>query len=195
MSKPSIFKKLIPLIYGTAGAGLGALAGNKAMPAVMGYSDDPKAVHTSTALNTIQGLVLGLLAARSGGVIKSMQALYQNPKLLSLGAAGEAGLEMIPFAQSEIRKAVKPAPLAPTMSEQAASLLGTNTAKGALSGAAGAGLLGLGSGLLRRKNDEEETRESSRSSMVSKDILKYLIPAMLTGGLVGSLVKKQPQTP
>jgi len=55
---------------------------------------------------------------------------------------------------------------------------------------AGAGVAGIGalvSGLMRAKTEDEIRKNKSRAGMVGSDFLKYVIPAMVGGGVVGSL--------
>jgi hypothetical protein len=56
--------------------------------------------------------------------------------------------------------------------------------------AVGAGIAGvgaIGTGLLRPKTDREIAEGRTRSGMVTRDFLKYLIPALAAGGAVGNL--------
>jgi hypothetical protein len=71
-------------------------------------------------------------------------------------------------------------------------VLNTSTARGAGIGAGAAGLAAIVSGLSRSKRDKEIQEGHGRAGMVTSDFLKYLLPAMIGGGVVGSLTGKKP---
>ena len=52
-----------------------------------------------------------------------------------------------------------------------------------------AGLGGLATGLTRARTDDEIRKDKSRIDMVKSDILKYVVPLAVGGGVVGSVVK------
>ena len=64
----------------------------------------------------------------------------------------------------------------------------------------GAGVAGLGAlltGLMRSKSIREVEEGKGRTGMVTSDFMKYLLPAMAAGGVIGSLRKpgEQDQQP
>jgi hypothetical protein len=92
-------------------------------------------------------------------------------------------------ATQELADATKAISLPETISRLASS----STARGAGVGVGAAGLAAIVSGLSRSKRDKEIREGRGRAGMVTSDFLKYLLPAMVGGGVVGSLVgKRQP---
>jgi len=194
-----IAKYLYPLV----GAGAGAYTGAQITPKYLGgYSHDPAAVHTATALNSISGLILGIIAGKKG-LKNSLIGLHENPKQL-VGLAGTEGLlEAIPaaigakndIARSSIAVADANKAIAnrPTGLDQVKSIMPSlSTQKGLGIGAAGAGLAGLVSGSVRRKSDKEEQDKTTRGQMVRNDFLKLLLPSLIVGGLSGSALQPKP---
>jgi len=173
------------------GAGAGAVIGREVTPRALGFRDDPAATNMSTLLDTI---TYGTLAGMGRGNLVS--ALKSNPMAPMGLAAGMAGGQTIPVAMKGLREGTDAAgaatsafsrPLQPTLSEQAGSALQSPTARGAGIGAAGAGISAILSGLLRARSDSEVEGGAGRGTMIGKDFLKYLLPALLAGGTIGSL--------
>jgi hypothetical protein len=183
------------LLGGAAGYGIG----HEITPRVLGFRDDPAATNMSTLLDTV---TYGTLAGMGRGNIAA--ALKSNPMAPLSIAAGLAGGQTIPVAMKGLREGTDAAgaattafsrPLQPTLSEQAGSVLGSTTARGAGAGAATAGIAAILSGLLRARSDSEVEGGTGRGTMVGKDFLKYLVPALLAGGTIGSFSEGQDRPP
>jgi hypothetical protein len=114
---------------------------------------------------------------------------------MGLGAAllGEEALPLY-FAAADrtaranqaLAKATESAAIPAALSKAVTSPIG----QGAGIGAGVAGLGALATGLLRRKSEDELNKRKTRAQMVTKDFLKYVIPAMLAGGVIGSFKSK-----
>jgi hypothetical protein len=189
--------KMSPAARAAAGGAGGAVIGHEVTPRLLGFRDDPAATNMSTFLDTLTYGTLGAMGP--AGIAKAMQKSPMAPAAL---AAGVAGGQTIPVAMKGLRQGTEAAgaatrafdrPPAPTISEQAGSFLQSPTARGAGMGASGAALAAILTGLLRAKNEQETERGTGRVGMVTSDFLKYLVPALLAGGVVGSLKdQKQP---
>lgn len=180
---------------GIAGGALGAvgggLAGRYATPKAFGYADNPDAVNMSTFLDAALYGTLGALGG--GGALKHL-----GPQ----GAIGLAGsipaAELAPVAMDVLTKGRQAVTQASEtarklpISNQISDALSSGAGRGALSGAALAGLGAMTTGLTRSKSDAERERGRGRAGMVGMDFLKYVIPAMLAGGTVGHLRTRQP---
>lgn len=160
--KPELLKSVLK---GLAGAGVGAGTGYYVTPKVLGFEHHEPSRNMSAILDGLLGLGIAV-----------------DPKVRALGPGRLGGAwalgQLIPGGYERINR---PGP--PTATEQASSALSSPTAKGIGMGAAGAGLAGLATGLLRQKQDPSD----SRAGMVASDALKFLIPAILAGGTIGSL--------
>jgi len=176
------------LARASIGTGAGAYFGHEVTPRFFGYEDDPYATNTSTMLNAI---LYGTLAGMGPKAVGA--SMKKNPELF---AASVAGGELFPVGMhmaQEGTKAIKDFN-PPTATEQAASLIKLPETRGAIGGAATAGIGALLTGLMRAKSDKERTDSTSRAGMVSSDFLKYLLPAMVAGGVLGNITKgEQPQ--
>lgn len=203
---PATIGKILKVL---GGAGAGGAMGYYANPELFGYQDVPAARRTSMTLNAVLGGVLGGLG--KGG----LKSVWQGPagetagKSLSRRLAllsGPAIGETIPIVQAGLHQQREAAKEVGTAAQQLAGsqaqysvpgslkqLLSSNVGRGAGMGAAGAGLAAILTGLKRRQTDEEVERRTPRNQMVAKDFLKYMIPAMLAGGIAGSFMPKQQQ--
>lgn len=187
------------------GAGGGALLGRYVTPKAFGYEDNPGARNMSTFMDAVLYGTLGAIGPkRIGEFVKA------DPKAAVGLGAGLTGAEIIPVGMdtvlkgrgaitegsksvrdlAEASKGIRPNP---SMTEQLAKILSSREARGAGVGAALAGLGAMGSGLMRAKTDREREEDASRAGMVGSDFLKYLVPAMLAGGLVGNVTKPDDQ--
>ena len=177
---------------GLAGAIGGGLIGRTITPRIMGYKDDPSAVNMSTLLDASIG-------GFAGAGLPRMSAWMKDPSMAVklLGAVGAA--ELMPVganmlhssthAANQLTEAAKNLKIPPSMSEQVHSALKTPEARGAGAGAATAGIAAILSGLMRPRGDTEI--ESGRGGMVGRDFLKYVVPAMLAGGVAGNVLKRE----
>lgn len=175
-----------------AGALTGGLTGRYVTPKIMGYEDDPQAVNMSTVLDASLGGIAGHSLPHLG---KWMADPSMAVKLMgALGAAelmpvGASMLHSGTRSADNLTEAAKNMKIPPSIAEQLQSALQSPEGRGAGVGAAGAGIAAILSGLLRAKSESEV--DNTRGGMVTKDFLKYLIPAMLAGGVAGNIVKKQ----
>jgi hypothetical protein len=175
---------------GVLGAtGGGYLAGSEGLSRVMGYHDDPVSKHVGGGISAGNALAIALLLATKGRK-GTGKLLNKHPML----PASMLGMEAIPAGvvrpMRDISKATAGAAenqVSPTI----ARLLQTPGARGAGAGVGVAGLLGLTTGLTRARREDEMRKGRTRMGMVSSDTLKYLLPAMLGGGLVGSMALRK----
>ena len=169
-----------------AAAGGGYALGTQGTSRIIGYHDDPQARHVGGYVN----------AANAAGL--TMAALTKNPvfrrKILNPGIlGGMASLEVVPAAlrsanrMSASSQAQADSQLGPTL----ARFLNTPVARGAAVGTGLAGLAAIVSGLRRAKTEEEIRKNRSRYAMMGQDFLKYLVPAAVGGGVVGSMSRGQ----
>ena len=177
---------------GIAGALTGGVIGRYVTPKLMGYEDDPKATNMSTVLDaTIGGF--------TGANLPHVGRWMRDPAMASKLLAGVAGAEVMPVAANmlhtgsrsadQLTEAAKNLKIPPAISEQIRTALQSPEARGAGTGAAAAGIAAILSGLLRSRSESES--DTGRGGMVTKDFLKYIIPAMLAGGVVGNIAKKK----
>jgi len=192
------------------GMGAGGAFGYYATPELFGYQDVPAARRTAMTLDAVLGGVM------AGMGKNRMKMLWKGPavetpanvwptlsKRLALPTAAVTA-ETIPIVQAGLHQQREAARDVSTAAKELAGgqaqysvpgslkqLLSSNVGRGAGIGAAGAGLASILMGLKRRQTEEELENKTTRSKMVGKDFLKYLIPAVLAGGLAGSFVPKQ----
>lgn len=183
-----------------AGAVAGGLHGYYVMPHMTGYEDEHGARKLSLLLNAIAGGAIGNAAGRVapgraigfGNLFKHVGnnfSKYEKP--LAVGVAADL-LPNVLATMSQQRKAtadMADATRTSSIPGNIKNVLTSNTGKGVVTGAAAAGLGGIISAMLRRKTEEEELTGKSRLSMAGSDTLRYLLPAMAAGGVVGSLRK------
>jgi hypothetical protein len=179
------------LIRAGLGAAAGGVVGHEVTPRVLGFYEDEPARRMSTLLDAA---LFGGLAGMSG---PAAAKLFSRPAAIPALAGSIAGAEVIPVAMHGLQQGIgavqsaersfsrPPPPQPPTASEQARAALTSPTARGAGVGASAAGLAALVSGLLRPRQEDET--EGSRAGMVTRDFLKYLIPALVAGGVIGSV--------
>lgn len=202
MIKQSQLAKLLPRVL--AGATVGGVHGYYAMPHMTGYEDEHGARKLSLLLNVLAGAAVGSAANKVlPGALKA-----QGFKGLGADVLRDVGKYKMPIAAG-ISADLLPNVMA-TMSQQrkatadmanstrSASIPGaingaltSGAGTGALAGAGVAGLAGVISGMLRRRTDEEDRSGRTRMGMAGSDALRYLLPAMAAGGVIGSLKKTQ----
>lgn len=166
------------ILGGTAGAAMGRYV----TPKVLGYEDNPSAVNMSTLLDAALGAGL---AGMKGSTYK---ALLKKPMTIPAFAGSVAGSELVPVGMNLLTKSTDAANAVasrPTAQEQIVSTLTSPTAKGVGAGAAAAGLGAILTGLLRPKRDSERRKGTSRIGMVKNDLMLYVVPAMIAGGILG----------
>ena len=182
-----------------AGATLGGLHGYYVSPNILDYKDIPAARRSSTLIDALMGAVV---AGKTPSVLKGMGAV-QRDKMLAKGVGIYGAGQIAPVIQANLAEGRKTSRLtadaarANAESSKITSIpynlkqfAGSNLGKGLVGGAAVGGLGGIIGGLMRRRTHKEEQEQASRGSMIGKDILKYILPAMAAGGVVGSLKNK-----
>lgn len=183
-----------------AGAIGGGLHGYYVMPHMTGYEDEHGARKMSLLLNMIAGAAVGNAAGRGGpgravgfgNLIKDVGANTGKYKLPLTAGVGADLLPNVLATMSQQRKAtadMADATRTSSIPGNVRNVLTSNAGKGVVTGAAAAGIGGIISAMLRRKTEEEELAGKSRLSMAGSDTLRYLLPAMAAGGVVGSLRK------
>jgi hypothetical protein len=195
--KPELLRKLLSDDIGATaarfglGAGAGAYLGHEVTPELFGYADDPAAVNMSTLLDA--GLYGTLASMGPKGIAKFVKETGPVPTV-----TGVVGSELAPVAMHGLQEGIGAAEAGtkamqefnpPTATQQAASILSSPEAKGALGGATVAGIGALLSGMLRSKSEKERLEDKSRAGMVGSDFLKYLLPALVAGGVLGNVSK------
>ena len=193
---------LARLALAAGGGAGGAALGYYGPPKAFGYEDDPAARRSSMILNALMGSLYGGLAPSAIRDIKEMgidKYLAAHGKALKGGGAASGAMELIPLGISsthQLRDAAKAQAQAAQTSSIPAAItraLSSGAGRGAVGGAGAAGLAGIVSGLSRRQNDQEFQDRTGRGVMVGKDVLKYLLPMMIGGGLMGSMAQR-PET-
>ena len=183
------------------GALAGGAAGYYGTPHIGGYEDVPKARRVSGYTDALLRAVLGAAAQRKGGFRALGRTFTKQPLKTQAGVAGLAGVgEIPPILTATLAKTQDSAQqLGGAAHELAQSskvtsipynlqrLMQSSTARGAGVGAGAAGIGALLTGLGRRRTEREIRNDKSRAGMVGSDLLKYLIPAMVAGGVTGSM--------
>lgn len=206
------WKNILHAAGGLGAAGLGGYLGYKVTPHMAGYQDVENAKRMSALIDAIaaSALYLGAMTSGKGNLARGSRVMWnavkKNPKKITGLATAAVGSELIPATLAASHRLSKsPVSMAESMErtskkhtipEAVGAALTTPAAKGMGVGAGIVGLAGLGTGLLRRKSEEEEKENTTRPQMVTSDVLKFLVPAILAGGTIGSMRgKKQPMTP
>jgi len=190
-------------IRGGMGVVGGGLMGYYGTPEAFGYSDVPEARRMSTLLDALAG------GAAAAGGPALLSKIKRSPTSILPLSTGIGVAEIIPVIQAERKRSLDMAKSklenavgmnrlqeaaisrlsnpAPTALQQAQTALASPTMRGAATGAAGASLLALLTGMTRKKTTDEVEEGKGRLSMVGSDLLKYLIPGVVGGGVIGSL--------
>lgn len=185
-----------------AGLGAGGAFGYYAMPHVSGYQDVESARRLSGTMNaTTMGILAALSHKAPGQLVSPLSKLLKHlspAQKIMMPASAIGASELIPSGLAALQRS------SGAMKDLAAKtetssipfnvkrVLESSPMRGA---GAGLGLAGLGSlvtGLTRRQTEEEAMNRKTRGGMVTSDFLKYMVPAAIAGGVLGSL--KQPQT-
>ena len=186
-----------------AGGGLGGLFGYYVTPPIVGYGDVPGARRTSAYSDAVAGAAVGALAANPvtrGLIRKDMTGKNFNLKKI-LGWAGVPVLAEIPpvmvASQTKQREAAEMTGAAARNFSDAARSMSIPQAvsdvirsggfRGAVAGAGVAGLGGMLSGMYRPKSRKETETDANRTEMMRSDVLRYLLPAVVAGGVIGSM--------
>jgi hypothetical protein len=177
-------------------AGLGAGVGYHTMPKIQGFDDIEASKRVSSYLTAAQFAALAAFITGKGPK-NVLPAILQHPGRASTAIMGYGLSDQIPVWHS-VQTRQRDAAVANANASKVTSIpynlqkaLGSSTAQGAGIGAAGAGLAAILTGLARRKTEREQVDGKGRMGMVGSDFLKYLLPAVVAGGVIGSL-KNQP---
>lgn len=192
------------LLGGALGGATGGFAGHEVTPHMFGYEDVDKARRISAygdaIVGALAGATLGPAAQRAkliskfkrlglknqlaiGGSLAAAPVVAEAPPMLAASQIKQReAAEKMQEAARDISDAAKTVSI-PAALERAMS---SGAVRGATAGTAVAGLGGLLSGLTRAKHRKEVTEDVSRADMVRKDFLKYLLPALVAGGVIGS---------
>ncbi len=189
------------------GAIVGGISGHhwgwNVSPELSGYADVESARKLSRMSGVLTGGMLGGLIGASGKSGRAVLSRYpkslpakmvgavQDPRFILGIPTGLVAGEVLPSViasqkrQSDALKEQATGQVAPTVTRALASRAG----KGALAGTALAGLAGMSTGLTRARTDDEIRKDKSRMEMIKSDIMKYVVPAAIGGGVVGSAIK------
>ncbi|MFC1453611.1 hypothetical protein ACFLQL_00335 [Verrucomicrobiota bacterium] len=157
----------------------GAGVGLEITPRLGGYMEEKPARWASTIANAVIGQTVA--KALTSSPRKWPSALV----MLGLGAG-----ELAPVGISSMMKRVK-ATEGSSIPRFLKEISNTNTGKGVGIGAALAGIGGTASGLFRAKSEREEEAKHTRTDMIKRDILLAMLPAMVAGGVGGSLINSK----
>lgn len=179
-----------PATRATAGTIGGAAVGRYVTPKALGYEDNPAAVNMSTALDAIMGGVAGGMGIKGLKAFANKQGPMFGPQL----GGAIAGSELVPVTMNLLSNgtnAAKAVAEKPTIQNQLTTMIQSPTAKGIGTGAAAAGLGAILTGLLRPKREGERRSGTSRVGMVKNDLLMYVLPAMVAGGIIGNTMSSK----
>ena len=192
----AIDPKLIAKVL--AGLGAGGAFGYYAMPHVSGYGDVESARRLSGTMNATTGAILGALAHNPAAATKMWEGLSGAQKVM-LPASVIGSSELVPSALAALQRSSGALKDVAKNTETSSipfnvqRVLQSSPMRGAGTGVGLAGLGSIVSGLTRRQTEEEALNRKTRGGMVASDFLKYLAPAAIAGGVLGSLKPQQPQ--
>jgi hypothetical protein len=171
---------------GRAGVGAvaGGLFGSKVTPELFGYEGNPAATNAATILDAIMG---GTMAGMGPAGIKAW-AKQQGPMFGPQLGGSLIGAELAPIGMNLLTQGTQAAKAVadkPTGQKQLESMMKLPETRGAGIGAALAALGAIGTGSLRPKRESERIHRTGRLGMIKNDLMLYVVPAMLAGGLVG----------
>jgi hypothetical protein len=168
------------------GTGLGGMFGRHVTPRVFGYEGDEAATNLSTLVDASLGAGLGALAGNPAVAMR----LLSRPSAIPAAVSGAALSETLPMAVHALGRGTEAAESVSRgrLLDQIREVAGSPAGRGAGIGAAGAGLAALTSGLLRPQSTAERAIDKSRGGMVASDFLKFIIPALIAGGMGGKMV-------
>ena len=192
----AIDPKLIVKIL--AGLGAGGAFGYYAMPHVSGYQDVESARRLSGTMNATTGAILGALAHNPQAAKAMWHGLAPAQKvMLPAGVIGSS--ELVPSALAAMQRSSGALKDVAKNTEQSSipfnlqRVLESPSMRGAGAGIGLAGLGSLVSGLTRRQNENEMLQNKTRPGMVGTDFLKYMVPAAIAGGVLGSFKQPMPE--
>lgn len=166
----------------------GYALGHEVTPRLSGYDDDRQAKRISGTL----GASTAALALAS--ILAKKPVDKRRLKYMALG--GLTSGELIPSGARAMNvTAASNKAIAEAQRDAADRSLGgvlkdvvtSGAGRGAATGAGLAGLGALLTGLTRARNEQELVDGTPRSGMVLRDFSKYVVPAALAGGAIGSL--------
>jgi hypothetical protein len=195
-----IVSALKPLVRPSVGAAFGGGLGYYVTPEVFGYADVPEARRVSSISDAVVGALLGAAANRSGfrAGAQAFKALPLKQQLAIGGGvvgAPEIGPQLMAVsrrqqssdaAQTEAAKSIADSADSVSIPNAIKRVVQSGTARGAAAGASTAGIAAILTGLLRAKSQHEVGAGTNRTQMMQKDFLKYLLPALVAGGVIGS---------
>ena len=191
----AIDPKLIAKVL--AGLGAGGAFGYYAMPHVSGYGDVESARRLSGTMNATTGAILGALAHNPAGAKAMWQGLSGAQKVM-LPASVIGSSELVPSALAAMQRSSGALKDVAQKTETSGipfnvqRVLQSPSMRGAGAGAGLAGLGALVTGLSRRQTEDETLNRKTRSGMVGSDFMKYLVPAAIAGGVLGSFKRPEP---
>lgn len=190
-----------------AGGGLGGLFGYYVTPPIVGYGDVPQARRTSAYSDAVAGSLIGALSANPTTralIGKELGGKNFSLKKLLMLAGIPVTAEIPPVlvaSQTKAREAAeRTADAARQFGEASRSMSIPNAIgdlvrspgfRGTVAGAGTAGLGGMLSGMFRPKSKREMEEDTGRTEMMRSDALRYLLPAMVAGGVIGSMRGEQ----
>ena len=178
-------------IVGGAGAA-GYLLGDQGTSRFLDYHDDPGARHTGAMLNAGELAILVAMKRKGIPIPKLAPAAVLGSELIPKAFKSQGQAAAASKAQAEASKSTAEAASEAAKNQIGPSIaraLSSPTAAGAGIGAGAAGLAALASGLLRAKPEEEQRKGRTRAGMIARDFGKYVIPASVLGGVLGSMKK------
>lgn len=180
------------VLGGTVGGIAGAGWGYGVSPHMSGYADVEGAKRLSGFMGATTGAVLGAMAGGRPQPLKQFLTGGKNLRTAFVLPGSIAAGELVPSGVAALTRQSKATQdLANAQADSAIPaalkrVLTSGAGRGAVAGAGVAGLGALITGLSRAKTDDEIRKGRGRAGMVTADFLKYLIPAMAGGGVLGS---------
>ena len=181
-----------------AGATVGGTAGYTVMPHISGYNDVEAAKRLSGTMGALTGGIAGgaagavgfdskawgpIMAKHPKAVLSTLMAIPGGIAVGELAPSAVASMKRMSDANTEIAASTRAA----AIPEAVNKFVGSDTIRGAGVGAGIAGLGALATGLTRGQTEDEIRKNKSRAGMVTSDFLKYVIPGIVGGGVVGSM--------
>lgn len=200
-------------IGGGIGGGLGGLGGYYVTPHISGYNDVPAARRVSAWSDATLGAVTGALLAGKGqarGLVDAVKKMDPIKRFAWSGGAvlPVAATEYFPINVANQTKQREAAELSGDAARQfgeasrsmsipnaISDVVRSGGFRGAVAGAGLAGIGGMLSGMYRPKTRGELENDEGRPEMMRRDALRYLLPAIIAGGVIGSMRGRAPDAP